>query len=122
MARGTTQSNSNPTGVPPSTDTQVASFTMNFGGTKPHDVFLIGQFTADWFNANGDSIVCSVKVDGNLQLDPQVNNLNGTGSTVVVASGIVSVQPGGRVFSLSAFSRAANLTVHHVSLTAIKLK
>jgi len=117
-----TDSNSNPAGVSPNTNVTVASVSLRIPGHASHNVFLIGQFSADTTAATGGIVVASIVVDGNLMMDTQVNNLQGNTGTLLSLSGMLTVGAGTHQFDLQAF--ATNLTfvsAHHRSLTAIDL-
>jgi hypothetical protein len=120
-SKGITDSNSNPIGVPPSTNTIVSTVSMKFTGRGPHEVFVIGEFSAECPQCAGDSVVGDIQVDGNTMMNTQVNNLNGAIGTIVVVSGMLTVRPGTHQFDLRAYTRAANFSVHHRSLTVIDL-
>ncbi len=121
-SKGTTDSNSNPIGVQPSTNTIVSSVSMNFPGRKAHEVFVIGEFSAECPQCANDFVVGDVQLDGNTFLNTQVNNLNGAIGTVVVVSGVLTVPAGTHKFDLRAYTRATNFSVHHRSLSVIDLQ
>ena len=121
-SKGTTDSNSNPIGVPPSTNTIVSSVNFKFAGRKPHEVFVIGEFSAECPQCAGDFVVGDIQVDGNTMMNTQVNNLNGAVGQIVVVSGVLTLRAGKHRFDLRAYTRAANFSVHHRSLTVIDLQ
>jgi hypothetical protein len=118
---GFTDSNSNPIFVPPSTNTIVSTLNITLPRKKSLDVFVIGEFSAECPAAAGDFVVGDIQVDGNTMMNTQINNLNGPVGTIVVVSGVLSVRGGPRRFDLRAFTRAANFSAHHRSLTVLVL-
>jgi hypothetical protein len=121
MANATTDSNSNPIGIPPNTNTTVSSISLKIPGAKPHKVLLIGEFSAECGSCSNDFVVGDITGDGNLLMNTQVNNLNGAIGTIVVVSGVVSAKPGTHKFDLRSFTRATGLAAHHRALSGIDL-
>jgi hypothetical protein len=121
MANATTDSNSNPIGVPANTNTTVSSISLKIPGAKAHKVLLIGEFSAESALCANDFVVGDIQIDGNTFTNTQVNNLNGAVGAIVVVSGVATVKPGLHKFDLRAFTRATGLSAHHRALSGIDL-
>src|SRR6516164_8637157 len=118
---GATDSNTNPIGVLPLTNTIVSSLNFDLPENATHNVFVIGEFVADCPLCTSSFVVGDIQVDGNTFLDTQVNNLNGAIDETVVVSGVLTLQPGTHNFALRAFTDVANLSAHHRALSVVDL-
>src|SRR5216684_3772424 len=122
MSNTTTDSNSNPIGVPPSTNVAVSTVSLDVVGNSSHEVFVTGQFSADCSGATGGIVVASILVDSNPSLNTQMNNLEGDTGTILSLSGVVSLTPGKHQLDLSAFAENLQfVSAHHRSLSVVDL-
>lgn len=122
MSSTTTDSNSNPIGVPPTTNVTVSTVSLDIVGNSSHEVFVTGQFSADGSGATGGIVVASILVDSNLSLNTQINNLEGNSGTILSLSGVVSLTPGRHQVDLTAFAENVQFaSAHHRLLSVIDL-
>lgn len=80
----------------------------------------MGEFSAEGDGA-GIYIVGDIQVNGNIFLNTQVNNLNGTFETIVTVTGLVEAGPGDHIFDLRCYTTANGLSVHHRALSVVDL-
>ena len=122
MSNAATDSNSNPIGVTEHSNVTVSSVSLNFFGTRPNQVLLIGQFSVDTENAARGGVVATVLVNGSTATNTQVNNLQGNTGILLSLSGVVTVGPGKGTFDLQAsVFNMPSASVHHRTITAVSL-
>jgi len=68
MSNIAVDSNVNAIGVPPTTHVTVSIVTLNIGGSFPHEVQIIGQFSVDCTGGTGGIVVANIVIDGHLAL------------------------------------------------------
>jgi DNA/RNA endonuclease YhcR with UshA esterase domain len=113
--------NSNPLFLATATNTILSTAQLTLQAPKSHQILLIGQFSVDGSSLVNGIVVGDIQVNGNTYLSTQVNNLNGNVGTVLVVSGIITLQRHPFTFDLRAYTNATGLVVHHRALSVVDL-